>query len=79
MSTRTPGQRRRTFLFLGEGVVLDYINTEPFGGEPVETIRVDDRRYGLYLRLSSPSGRACCSPSGKARDPERRSGTGNCC
>ena len=35
--------------FLGDGVVLDYVEAEKFGGESVETIRVDDRRYGLYF------------------------------
>jgi hypothetical protein len=35
--------------FLGEGVVLYYLGEEIFQDQPVDVIRVDDRRYGHFL------------------------------
>jgi hypothetical protein len=49
---RQLGERARWHFidrFLGEGIALDYVDTEKFKGESVEVIRVNDRQYGHYF------------------------------
>ena len=54
---RTQGEGARWHFidrFLGEGIVLEYIGAERFSGhrsgaEPVEVIRVNDRKYGNFF------------------------------
>ncbi|MBT4498401.1 MAG: hypothetical protein HOC74_11795, partial [Gemmatimonadetes bacterium] len=49
---RKLGERARWHFidrFLGEGIVLDYVDSERFERESVEVIRVNDRQYGHYF------------------------------
>ena len=49
---RQLGERARWHFidrFLGEGIALDYVDSERFEGESVEVIRVNDRQYGHYF------------------------------
>lgn len=60
--------------FLGHGIVLDYIGTEPFDRQITQVVRVDDRRYGHYFEafFSQKTGLLVATREGLVSAEQRR-------